>query len=61
MIVLTTGQTLAQLMMRDIARDASRSAKPAGRRPVMLDDGPAAEGQARRQDGVCSGPARQMR
>jgi|GEM_PF-2765872 len=61
MIVLTTGQTLAQLMMRDIPRDASRSAKQTGRRPVMLDDGAAGDGQARRQDGVRSGPARQMR
>lgn len=61
MIVLTTGQTLAQLMMRDVTRDASRSSKSSGCRPAMLDYGPAGEGQARCQDGVRSGPARQMR
>lgn len=60
MIVLTTGQTLAQLMMRDAVRSCSRSDKPACRRLITLDDEAADDGQSY-QDGVRSGPARQMR
>lgn len=60
MIVLTTGQTLAQLMMRDAVRSISRPDKPASRRLIMLDDEAADDGRSH-QDGVRSGPARQMR
>lgn len=60
MIVLTTGQTLAQLMMRDVVRTASRTDRPASRRLIMLDDEATGDGQTC-QDGVRSGPARQMR